>query len=172
MSKKGDKMSSSATKVGVINLTNERTVDMVEFDLDLSDDVKDMLVKYAKDNIDDDQDSLINWSVNKLLKDYVDKVKQDKKDEEARLERERRAKKVHPLVKRILSGDFDIDNFDVLGEQAPLCHMIKEMNAEHFILCSVASMVQRFIDEGCPDDEEIDDYDEYDDYGDYSEYEY
>ncbi len=76
-----------------MELTNERKTDWVEFDIDLSDEESDRLVKYAQENIFKDQSALINWSVNDIFKKMVDKLDNDPKKVETLLKGKLKAKK-------------------------------------------------------------------------------
>lgn len=50
----------------------ETKVEMVEMELDISEDTITGLVKYAKENIINDKDALLNWAVTDILKQIVD----------------------------------------------------------------------------------------------------
>ena len=45
----------------------DRVIKMVEFDLDLEDYVVEFLLKYAKDNIVNDNKALVNWAASDIL---------------------------------------------------------------------------------------------------------
>ena len=50
----------------------ERKITMYEFDLELSDKEVSKLVMYGLKNIGKDKQALINWAINKLLKDFIE----------------------------------------------------------------------------------------------------
>jgi len=58
---------------------NERVVEMVEFELDLENELIEKLLAYAKENIVNDTKALINWAVNDAL---MTMIKKDAEKEE------------------------------------------------------------------------------------------
>jgi hypothetical protein len=52
---------------------NEREVKMVEFDIDLDNDTREKLLDLARVQILEDEDALLNWVINKLLKEMVER---------------------------------------------------------------------------------------------------
>jgi len=51
----------------------EKIIKMVEIEIDLDEKTADYLVKYALKNIKNDKPSLINYAVNKILLEMIEK---------------------------------------------------------------------------------------------------
>ena len=58
--------------VFMVELNNERMVQSAEFDLSLSDEEAKYFKKYALENIKKDENALISWAVNDILKNMVE----------------------------------------------------------------------------------------------------
>ena len=61
---------------------NEKEVKMIEIELDLEEKTIDGLLEYAKINILNDRDALINWAANDILQKIVDSNGEILKEEE------------------------------------------------------------------------------------------
>ena len=61
---------------------NEKEVKMIEIELDLEEKTIDGLLEYAKINILNDRDALINWAANDILQKMVDSNGEILKEEE------------------------------------------------------------------------------------------
>lgn len=62
----------------VIKILAERKVDYVELDLDIDDKAMEVLVEAGLETIRNDRDALVNYAINRALKDLVENEK--KKD--------------------------------------------------------------------------------------------
>jgi len=49
----------------------ERSVKYVEFEVEIPEDEKQIMLRYAKKNILNDEKALLNWAVNTALESYV-----------------------------------------------------------------------------------------------------
>ena len=55
----------------------EKEIKMVEIELDLEENTVTKLLKYARENIINDEKALINWAVNVILAEMVKKNKEE-----------------------------------------------------------------------------------------------
>gem|GEM_PF-6163455 len=55
-----------------MEMENEREVKMIEFEMDLEEKMVEGLIEYAKANMVNDTNALINWAVNDILKKVVE----------------------------------------------------------------------------------------------------
>jgi hypothetical protein len=62
-----------------IDESMEKHVDMVEFDVDLSEQEIDQLCNYALEHIKNDKKALVNYAVNDILKEMIDSTKKNNK---------------------------------------------------------------------------------------------
>lgn len=57
---------------GSLKIVSEKEVSYVDMIVDMDETAHQMLVKYAIDHIMDDKDALVNWAVNKLLREHIE----------------------------------------------------------------------------------------------------
>lgn len=86
-----------------MNLKNERIVDMVEYDMDLTDEEKMTLCAYAKEKIVTDEKALINYAIVHMLGEICNNL-QDPKEKKKII---KEAKKLDKLEKsgKVLSNE-------------------------------------------------------------------
>lgn len=70
---------SDAKGIPVITILAEREVKMIELDLDIPDGIAESLVQYGADHIVFDRSTLINWTINKGLRNFINLNKKKKK---------------------------------------------------------------------------------------------
>ena len=58
-----------------MELTNERKEEMIAFDVDIEDEEAERLADVGLDLIKNDKNALINYAVNHILKEMIDKEK-------------------------------------------------------------------------------------------------
>jgi hypothetical protein len=54
---------------------NEKKIEMTEIELEFDEKTVDYLLKHAKENIINDNEALINWAANDILREMVDNRK-------------------------------------------------------------------------------------------------
>ena len=88
----------------------EKKVEMVEMELDLSEDTITGLLEYAKENILNDKDALINWAVNAILREVVEtdgKVLEDNTEDGPAIEYANGSKYWYLNGRELTQGDFN-----------------------------------------------------------------
>jgi len=60
-----------------MNLSHEKKITMVEFDAVFSNEEKEKLLKYARQNILTDETALLNWAINDTCRKHVDKLQKN-----------------------------------------------------------------------------------------------
>ena len=62
-------------KLPAIKITAERNVDYVELDLDVDDEAVAVLAKAGLETIRNDKEALVNYAINRALKDLIENEK-------------------------------------------------------------------------------------------------
>lgn len=68
-------MSPQIGKLPVIKILAERKVDYVELDLDVDDEAVAVLAKAGLETIRNDKEALVNYAINRALKDLIENEK-------------------------------------------------------------------------------------------------
>jgi hypothetical protein len=64
-----------------MNLSNERMIDMVEYDMSLTDEERKLMIAYGLERIQKDDNALINYALVNMLSDIVKELEDPKKKE-------------------------------------------------------------------------------------------
>ena len=83
-----------------MNLNNERNTEMVEYDLDISDQEAEQLAKYGLEMIKKDKVELVNYAVNHILKQVTVDMEKDNKLLERLIKKAKSLDNVAPSKKR------------------------------------------------------------------------
>ena len=62
-----------------INILAERDIKYVELDIDMGENVHNMLLQYAKENIMNDEKALINWAFINAIENGIKQIEKNEK---------------------------------------------------------------------------------------------
>lgn len=79
--KKITKSKKNLDELLAFEIKSEKRVNYVSMDVEMNDATEDLLLQYAKKNIMQDKDALLNWAVTDLLRKYVKEDHDNKLDD-------------------------------------------------------------------------------------------
>ncbi len=65
-----------------MSITNERKIELIEFDIDLDDDLYKFLVKFGLEKIKEDKKELASYALNYILKEKIKSLNLNPPDKE------------------------------------------------------------------------------------------